>query len=52
MRRQGNEENERNYYKINLTNGEEIIIVQIAGLVAGRMVVKLNKVKILNKVKE
>ena len=32
------EENERNYYKINLSNGEEIIIVQIAGLIARRIV--------------
>ena len=28
------EENERNYFKIKLVNGEEIIIVQIAGLIA------------------
>ncbi len=33
------EENERNYYKIKLTgDGEEIIIVQIAGLIARRIV--------------
>ena len=32
------EENERNYYKIKLNNGEEIIIVQIAGLIARRIV--------------
>ena len=32
------EENERNYYKIKLSNGEDIIIVQIAGLIARRIV--------------
>ena len=32
------EENERNYFKIKLVNGEEIIIVQIAGLIARRIV--------------
>ena len=32
------EENERSYYKIKLNNGEEIIIVQIAGLIARRIV--------------
>ena len=32
------EENELNYYKIKLNNGEEIIIVQIAGLIARRIV--------------
>ena len=32
------EENERNYYKIKLNNDEEIIIVQIAGLIARRIV--------------
>ncbi len=33
------EENERNYYKIKSTkNGEEIVIVQIAGLIARRIV--------------
>jgi phosphatidylserine decarboxylase len=32
------EENERNYYKIRTTSGEEIIIVQIAGLIARRIV--------------
>jgi phosphatidylserine decarboxylase len=32
------EENERNYYKIRSDNGEEIIIVQIAGLIARRIV--------------
>ena len=32
------EENERNYYKIKLNDGEDIIIVQIAGLIARRIV--------------
>ncbi|MFL2889479.1 MAG: phosphatidylserine decarboxylase [Pelagibacteraceae bacterium] len=32
------EENERNYYKIKTNNGEEIIVVQIAGLIARRIV--------------
>ena len=32
------EENERNYYKISNSNGEDIIIVQIAGLIARRIV--------------
>ena len=32
------EENERNYYKIKLNKGEDIIIVQIAGLIARRIV--------------
>ena len=37
------EENERNYYKINLINGEEIIIVQIAGLIARRIVCEVEQ---------
>ena len=36
-------ENERNYYKILSTNGEEIIIVQIAGLIARRIVCEVSK---------
>ncbi len=32
------EDNERNYYKIKNSSGEEIIIVQIAGLIARRIV--------------
>ena len=32
------EENERNFFKVKLKNGEEIIIVQIAGLIARRIV--------------
>ncbi len=38
------EENERNYFKINTNkNGEEIIIVQIAGLVARRIVCEVEQ---------
>jgi phosphatidylserine decarboxylase len=37
------EENERNYFKINLKNGEEIIIVQIAGLIARRIVCEVEQ---------
>ena len=37
------EENERNYFKIRLTNGEEIIIVQIAGLIARRIVCEVEQ---------
>ncbi len=36
-------ENERNYYKIISTKGEEIIIVQIAGLIARRIVCEVSK---------
>ena len=32
------EDNERNYYKLNNTFGEDVIVVQIAGLVARRIV--------------
>ena len=37
------EENERNYYKIRSDNGEEIIIVQIAGLIARRIVCEVEQ---------
>ena len=37
------EENERNYFKIRLKNGEEIIIVQIAGLIARRIVCEVEQ---------
>ena len=38
------EENERNYYKINCSkSGEEIIIVQIAGLIARRIVCEVEQ---------
>ena len=36
-------ENERNYYKILSVKGEEIIIVQIAGLIARRIVCEVSK---------
>jgi phosphatidylserine decarboxylase len=37
------EENERNYYKIKSNNNEEIIIVQIAGLIARRIVCEVEQ---------
>ena len=37
------EENERNYFKIRLNNGEEIIIVRIAGLIARRIVCEVEQ---------
>ncbi len=37
------EDNERNYYKIKNSDGEEIIVVQIAGLIARRIVVEVSK---------
>jgi phosphatidylserine decarboxylase len=37
------EENERNYFKIKLINGEEIVIVQIAGLIARRIVCEVEQ---------
>ena len=37
------EDNERNYYKIKNSDGEDIIIVQIAGLVARRIVTEVSK---------
>ena len=36
-------ENERNYYKILSSKGEEIVIVQIAGLIARRIVCEVSK---------
>ena len=36
-------ENERNYYKILTSKGDEIIIVQIAGLIARRIVCEVSK---------
>ncbi len=41
------EENERNYYKIVNNVGEEIIVVQIAGLIARRIVCETEKEKTL-----
>ena len=37
------EDNERNYYKIKNNLGEEIIVVQIAGLIARRVVTEVSK---------
>ncbi len=37
------EDNERNYYKITNSNGEDIIIVQIAGLIARRIVSEVSE---------
>jgi len=43
------EENERNYYKIKTKNkGDDIIVVQIAGLIARRIVCEVKKEQILN----
>jgi len=41
------EENERNYFKIKLNNGEEIVIVQIAGLIARRIVCEVEQGQVL-----
>ena len=37
------EENERNFFKIKCKNGEEIIVVQIAGLIARRIVCEVEQ---------
>jgi len=37
------EENERNYFKIKSSSGEEIVIVQIAGLIARRIVCQVEQ---------
>ena len=37
------EENERNYYKISNLNGEDIVVVQIAGLIARRIVTEVDE---------
>ena len=42
------EDNERNYYKIKDKHGNDIIVVQIAGLVARRIVCETNKNQQLN----
>ena len=42
------EDNERNYYKIKDTNGNNIIVVQIAGLIARRIVCETNNGQILS----
>ena len=43
------EDNERNYYKITNNLGEDIIVVQIAGLIARRIVCESSKDQQLNK---
>ena len=42
------EDNERNYYKIINKQGEEIVVVQIAGLIARRIVCEVSKDQELN----
>tara|TARA_B100001029_G_scaffold167290_1_gene160353 strand:+ start:45 stop:692 length:648 start_codon:yes stop_codon:yes gene_type:complete len=42
------EENERNYFRIKSSNGEDIIVVQIAGLIARRIVTEVDKNEQLN----
>ena len=42
------EDNERNYYKLKDIHGNDIVIVQIAGLVARRIVCETNKDQTLN----
>jgi len=42
------EDNERNYYKLKDNHGNNIIVVQIAGLVARRIVCETNKDQTLN----
>ena len=42
------EDNERNYYKLKDSHGNNIIVVQIAGLVARRIVCETNKDQTLN----
>ena len=42
------EDNERNYYKIKNSDGEDIIVVQIAGLVARRIVTEVSKDELLD----
>ena len=37
------EDNERNYYKIKNSHGEDIVVVQIAGLIARRIVCECSK---------
>ena len=37
------EDNERNYYKVTNNKGEDIIVVQIAGLIARRIVCEISK---------
>ena len=39
----GSEDNERNYYRIKDVHGNDVIVVQIAGLIARRIVCETNK---------
>jgi len=39
------EDNERNYYKIKDTHGNDVVVVQIAGLIARRIVCETNKMQ-------
>ena len=41
------EENERNYYLLKTDSGEEIVVVQIAGLIARRIVTQVSKDQVL-----
>ena len=41
-------DNERNYYKIKNSNGDQVVVVQIAGLIARRIVTETNKGEKLN----
>ena len=41
------DENERNYYKIKTNDGEQILVVQIAGLIAWRIICEVKKEDIL-----
>ncbi|MDC0010020.1 phosphatidylserine decarboxylase [Candidatus Pelagibacter sp.] len=41
------EDNERNYYKITNSHGEDVIVVQIAGLIARRIVCESSKDQLL-----
>ena len=41
------EDNERNYYKITNNQGEDVIVVQIAGLIARRIVCESSKDQLL-----
>ena len=42
------EDNERCYYKIKNSNGEDVIVVQIAGLIARRIVTEASKEEQVN----
>ena len=41
------EENERNYFKVKTNLGDEIVIVQIAGLIARRIVCEVSENQVL-----